>query len=344
MISLFFLILMSNNNVVSTQKQYEVSIAVGSTVGYSGNLGKATSAQLNTPYGIFLDGLNNIYVADSGNIRIRKVNNSTGIITAFAGSGVKGDSGDNAVAASAQFNTPTSITAYTNGNIYVVDSINNNIRRIDVNTNIIYSFYKNGIFLFLFLVFFYFFILFFFQCLALNGSFDIKFDTSGYLYAANTGENKIIRITDTGSNEVTVVGTGSTGDGSSATNAKLRLPKGIAFDASGNLYIADTGNHRIRKVVGSTINTVVGSGTLGYNGDNIAATLAQLNFPISVELDSNSNIYIADSGNKRIRFVDVATNIISTIVGDGSTGYNPQQIKLDNSGNFYFSDTNFDVM
>src|SRR5207247_45886 len=114
---------------------------------------------------------------------------------------------------------------------------------------------------------------------------------------------------------------GSTlGDGGAATSASLNFPTGVALDASGNLYIADTDNHRIRKVAAATgiITTVAGNGSLGFAGDGGAATSALLKSPTGVALDASGNLYIADQVNHRIRTVGAATGIITTVAGNGN--------------------------
>lgn len=152
-------------------------------------------------------------------------------------------------------------------------------------------------------------------------------------------------------------GTGSPGykgDGIIALNAAVHHPQGVAVDFLGNVYIADSANNRIRKVMVDTgiIITVAGSGITGYNGDGIIATSAKLFFPTSVAIDGSYNIYIADNMNHRIRKVTVLDNIITTVAGTGSYGYNgdgikatsaklnaPNGIALDTSNNIYIADT-----
>lgn len=154
----------------------------------------------------------------------------------------------------------------------------------------------------------------------------------------------------------TIAGSGTTlGDGGLATSALLMSPRGVAIDGAGNIYIAEWNNHKIRKVTASTgiITTIAGTGTAGYNGDNIPATSAELNKPFSVALDAAGNIYIADGYNNRVRKVIVSTGIITTIAGDSIAGYNgdniaattaelnrPTSVALDASGNIYIADYN----
>ena len=122
----------------------------------------------------------------------------------------------------------------------------------------------------------------------------------------------------------TVAGNGTagfTGDGGPATAARLKKPGGVALDAAGNLFIADTWNHRIRKVTpGGVISTVAGNGTLGFSGDGGPATAAQLNYPSDMAVDAAGNLFIADTGNHRIRKVTPG-GVISTVAGNGTAGF-----------------------
>ena len=179
-------------------------------------------------------------------------------------------------------------------------------------------------------------------------------DGSGNLYIADQLNNRLRKVAPDGT-ITTLAGTGTsgyTGDGSAATSAKLYHPCGVALDSAGNLYIADTANHVVRKVAtGGTITTVAGSGTAGFAGDGAAATSAQLNTPIGLAVDAAGNLYIADSGNLRIRKV-AAGGTITTVAGNGFSGRsgdggaatsaslgNPQGVAVDAAGNLFIADT-----
>jgi len=197
------------------------------------------------------------------------------------------------------------------------------------------------------------------------GTNDVAFDSVGNLYVADAPGCRIWRVrADTGLIS-TVAGTGTggyNGDGIPATSAKLNWPTGVAVDDAGNVYISDVGNFRIRKVSAATglISTVAGTGTWGYNGDGIPATSAQLVlepgcppcWSPGIAVDGAGNIYIADSGNNRVRKVSAATGLISTVAGNGTGAYNgdgipatsayvnrPARIALDVAGNIYIADS-----
>jgi trimeric autotransporter adhesin len=192
---------------------------------------------------------------------------------------------------------------------------------------------------------------------ALNYPYGVAVDSSGNIYIADTDSYRIRMVTKSTGIISTVAGTGSysySGDGGQATSASLRIPGGVAVDASGNIYIADTYNYRIRMVTKSTgiISTVAGSGPYGYSGDGGQATSAALFYPYGVAVDALGNIYIADSSNYRIRMVTKSTGIISTVAGTGYSGYSgdggqatsaalfyPYGVAVDASGNIYIADS-----
>jgi hypothetical protein len=158
-----------------------------------------------------------------------------------------------------------------------------------------------------------------------------------------TGRHTIRKSNAAGSGTTTTyVGSSDTPGSTEGTlgNARFNFPSTIAIDTLTNIFVADTSNNKIRKVTiaTTTVSTVVGTATNGYNGDGVKATNAQLNLPYGVDVDSLGNIYIADTGNNRIRFVNISTSIITTLL----TGYTPQYIDTDKFGNSYFSDLSTD--
>jgi hypothetical protein len=159
----------------------------------------------------------------------------------------------------------------------------------------------------------------------LNKPRGIAFDSSNNMYIADCANNRIRKVTYTTGIITTVAGTGTGGyNGEGTATAKpIYFPRDVALDSAGNLYIADTSNNRIRKVTsGGTISTIAGTGTGGYNSEG-TATSCQINYPEGICFDSNNNLYIADTGNNRIRMVVLTSGLISTIAGNGTAGYDP---------------------
>jgi len=277
------------------------TVAGNGTFGFSGDGGPATSAQLNAPFGVALDSAGHLYIADTGNQRIRKVDAETGIITTVAGNGSFGFSGDGGPATSAQLKNPFSVAPDSAGHLYIADLGNQRIRKVDTGTGIMTTVAGNRSFGF--------------SgdggpatSAQLHAPLDVALDSAGHLYIADLG-NRRIRKVDTGTGIITTVaGNGSfgiSGDGVPATSARLASPLGVALDSAGHLYIAENFTHRIRKVDALTgiITTVAGNGSFGFSGDGGPATSAQLNLPVGVALDSADHLYIADLQNRRIRKV-----------------------------------------
>ncbi len=325
------------------------TVAGNEILGYSGDYGTAITASLNKPFGVAIDVAGNIYIADSGNKRIRKVTASSGIITTVAGNGTYGFSGDNGTATAAKLTDPFGVALDAAGNIYLADRSNNRIRKVTVATSIITTLAGNGTSGFSGdnVVA---------TSAILSQNIGVALDNTGNIYIADTNNSRIRKVSATSGIITTVAGNGTngfSGDNGTATAAKLSDPFGVALDAAGNIYI--TNNFSIRKVTASTgiITTVAGNGILGYSGDNGSAITASLNRISGVALDVSGNIYIADSGNNRIRKVTVATGIITTIAGNGIASFSgdnsvatsaslssPSGVALDAAGNIYIADSN----
>jgi len=255
----------------------------------------ATGAELSYPFGLATDATGNVFVADSHNYMVRELVKSSSLLNFFAGTGVGGYSGDGGAALSAQLNVDYGVTKDSAGNVYIADSGNCLVRKV-TTAGIISTF----------------------AGVELNG---------------------------------TSVQCGYTGDGGPATSAKLYQPTALAIDKSGAVYIADTSEHVVRKVASGTITTIAGIGGLaGYSGDGGPATSALLYSPEAVAVDPSGNVFIADYNNCRIREVNGATGIITTIAGTGVCGFTgdglatsnaveyPQGLAVDANDNLFISD------
>ena len=321
-----------------------------------GDNGAALSAQLNNPQGVAVDSAGNIYIADSGDHRIRVVS-STGTISNYAGTGNPCNPnigcGDGGAATLANLSNPFQISLDASANLFLTDPSVNSIREVNASTQIIATvagnghsgFNGDGILA---------------TTALLNASRGVTVDASGNVYVADTG-NERIRKFQVGGNISSPAGGGSGNDGSTATSAILGAGRGVALDSAGNLYIADTYNNRIREVTPSnppttygTINTIAGTGIAGFYGKGTPLS-AGLSFPSSVAVDSANNVYFADTGNFVIRKYDPVNNVITTVAGkaqqacrvlpcgDGgpatsATFGQPTSVALDSAGNIYVAD------
>ena len=289
------------------------------TLAGTGNAGSrsggasATEMELNSPCGVTVDTSGNVYVADRGNHRVRKIDLAGGITT-VAGTGELGFSGNGGQAAGAQLAYPTGVAVDTSGNVYVADRGNHRVRKVDAAGGITtvagtgeLGFSGDGG-----------------QAAGAQLAYPagVAVDASGNVYVADRGNHRVRKV-DAAGGITTVAGTGElgfSGDGGQAAGAQLAYPTGVAVDASGNVYVADRGNHRVRKVdAAGGITTVAGTGELGFSGDGGQAAGAQLAYPTGVAVDASGNVYVADRGNHRVRKIDAAGGI-TTVAGMGQLG------------------------
>ncbi len=271
--------------------------AAAAPIGPASAAGEAIStvagpeAQLSHPGAVVLDRNGNTYIADTNNHRIRKLSADGTTITTIAGTGTEGSSNGNGSPTSTQLRYPSGLAVDQAGNVYIADTLNHRIRKLSAD----------------------------------------------------------------GTTITTIAGTGTEGSSNgngSPTTVQLSRPNGLALDAAGNLYIADTNNHRIRKLSadGTTITTIAGTTTHGNADGNGIPTNVQLNFPHSVAVDAAGNVYFADTFNHRVRKLNAAGTAVTTIIGTGNEGRtlsSPTQTRLrypwgvavDRFGNVFVSDT-----
>jgi len=277
---------------------------------FSGDGGSATRANLSLPTSVAVSKDGSLYVADASNARIRKVS-AAGVITTFAGSGVPGSSGDGGPAIAASM-VPFGVAIDAAGNVYFTDSFANNLRKVSPagvinlvagNGESDYS-GDNGPAI----------------AAALNFPTGVAVDDAANIYIADSGNNRIRKVSTDGI-ITTIAGNGKTdyaGDNGPATAAALNYPSGVAIDRVGSIYVADSSNNRIRHVSpAGVITTFAGNGSVGYSGDGLRATDFALDYPTGVAIDGQGNLYIADSGNYRIRKVS-PTGSIATLAGIGN--------------------------
>ncbi len=414
------LVLDSGGNIYVTagQRVFKVDTSGTLTVvagigvsGFSGDGGPATNASLSGPSDVAVDGAGNLFIADRGNGRVRRVDAATGIISSIAPSigspgqsptgvavlsdgrvlwsdfvahvirrldsplvatvvagtaGLSGFSGDGGAATGATLANPFDVAVDAQDNIFIADLNNRRIRKVTAATGQISTVAGNGTFCNTFL------------CgeggLAINaGSGANSFQTAtvdpfGNIFISDQGNNVVRRVDGVTGIITTVAGVfggGSfSGDGARASLAHFNIPVGMAFDAAGNLYVADSSNNRVRrvtpgvdgKVTGAAdeiISTFAGNGSATFGGDGFAAVAASLGGPLGPAIDGAGNIFISDFTNRRIRRVDAVTGIMTTFAGNGVSAFGgdngpaagasfngPLGLSFDAAGNLFVADNN----
>jgi sugar lactone lactonase YvrE len=340
------------NNTVRKYSNSTLSVYAGTGVsGSTGDGGLATAARLASPYGVALDSVNALYLTDMSNCVVRRVDPATGIITKYAGTYTPGFSGDGSAAVAATLSFPRGLALDPSNNLYICDTGNSRIRRIDYATGIISTIAGNGLERYAgdngpgYLA-------------SLSSPTGVTTDAAGNLYIADKNNNCIRFLNVTTGYITTVAGqpprAGYEGNYTFASAALLSTPTQVSYDLpSGNLYIADDGNSRVRILdTGATIiYDYAGNGSPASYGDNIPVANAVFGSINSVVTDANNDIYVADGLGNTIRKVTVATGIINTVVGTGQPSYSadgpgtttgihePNGMGLDTYNNIAFCDT-----
>ena len=324
----------------------------------------ATSGFILAPQGIALDNVGNFYFAASGDNKIYKVTAGSGVITTVAGTGAGSYGGNGGQATSAMLFGPMGVTLDTAGDILIADTRNNRIRKITMSTGLITTVagdgnqgdYQDNVAA---------------TRTSLYSPYDVAVDPSGNMFIADAGYGLIRKVTASTGIMTTIAGTATYGDrfrvSYIATKYFIESPTGVALDTAGNVYVAG-GKPFIFKIDVRTgnISIVAGTGPYltgieGYNDDDILATTAKLNNPTKIAFDASGNMYISDSGNRRIRKVTASTGIITTVAGTGGAPlssmtlidgglataaslYTPSGIAVDTAGNFYFADRDYNLV
>ncbi|MFD8232973.1 RICIN domain-containing protein [Streptomyces sp. NPDC059696] len=286
----------NNHRVRKITTDGKISTVAGTgSAGFSGDNGPAVAAQLNWPREVAVDSAGAVYIADGNNHRVRKVT-PDGRISTVVGTGAAGFSGDDGPATAARLNLPTGVAVDSGGTLYVSEYHNNRVRKITtdgristfVGTGAVGAGGDGGPAV----------------SAQLNRPHALAVDGTGALYIADYANHRVRKVTADGKIS-TVAGAGASGfsgDDGPATAARLNGPVGVAVDSAGDLYIADYGNHRVRRVAADEkISTVAGTGTAGFGGDGGPAAKAQLYHPYGLALDCVDTLYIADHVNNRLR-------------------------------------------
>ncbi len=326
---------------------YTIKTLIGTgTTGYTADGSGGSTAQLASPFGIAVDSSGNLFITDQVNNRIRKLA-TDGSLSTVAGNGTAGFGGDgeSATGTKAEINYPEGLALDSSGTIYIADTGNCVIRKVSggnistiIGTSATCGYAGNNV-------------LATTSGILMNVAAAVALDSSGNLYIADT-KNNVIRKYDTKGYLNTIAGIGTAdfqGDGGLATFAAINNPEGIAVDSAGNVYIADTGNHRIRMIsTKGIITTVAGNGLGKFAGDGGLAVNASLFHPKGIAVDAAGNLYIADTFNNRIRAV--MNGAIVTIAGktqgysgDGGAALSaqlngPVAMVVNSAGAIYVSD------
>jgi uncharacterized protein (TIGR03437 family) len=300
----------------------------------------AVNARLEGPTGVTVDRSGTIYFVEAGigsgtglaqgDYRVWKVS-TEGVLTTLAGNGIPNYSGDG-TAAAAQLNGPAGVAVGASGVVYIADTLNQRVRAVTPGGPLT-TLAGSGVAGFngeIELP----------RIALLNRPLGVAADALGNWYVADTANNRVRKV-QPGGNLFTIAGNGNAsyfGDGGPAAKGSVNQPEGVAVDPLGNVYIADTLDHAVRKVTpDGVITTLAGNGNPGYSGDGGPATQAHLTQPRGVAVDTNGNVYVADTGNNQVRRIDALGTI--TTVDTGGALVDPRGVAVDRAGNLYIADT-----
>jgi sugar lactone lactonase YvrE len=295
----------TSGNKVNAQCRIITTVGGTATAGYTGDGGAATSARISNPAYMLTDASCNYYIADWNNFAIRKVN-SSGIISTLVGTGTSGTTGDGGAATAATITTPGGMAFDASGNFYFSDLLNNRIRKINTS-GVISNFAGTGAagntgdggpa-----------------SAATFNRPYGIVFDAAGNMIVADQYNHRIRKISPSGTVSG-FAGTGTLGfrDTSVATAAQFYYPQCLYMSSTGDLYVDDNSNHRIRKISPSgVVSTFAGNGTVGSTGDGGAATAARIHWFGGMTMDPAGNLYFAETQGNKIRYINTS-GIINTI-------------------------------
>ncbi len=306
-----------------------ISTLLGTGVlgGFGGDGQPAISGKIASNGGIAADSAGNIYIADGGNQRVRKIS-AAGILTTFAGTGIAGSGGDGGLASIAKLSSPGGVAVDAAGNVYIADTGNGSIRKVAPDGTI--------------------------TTRVLTGNVQtVAAEADGTLYIGSG--NALLKLQPGATTPFVLAGdintAGFSGDGGTALKALMRGPIFGAPDGKGNVYISDSGNARIRKITpDNVIRTVGGNGNYRYTGENVLALAAPLNLPYGIAVDASGAVYFSERTGHRVR--KVKNGILSTVAGTGQPAFSgdrssaafaainsPQGLAFDTAGNLYIADT-----
>ena len=318
--------------------------------GYSGDGEPATEAKINSPFGVTKGPAGSLYICDTMNHAVRKVDGKTGIITTFAGTGRKGYSGDGGLATKAEINEPYEVRFNEAGDLFIVEMKNHIVRRVDAKTHRISTVAgvgKAGIsgdrgpaFK-----------------ARLNRPHSIQFGPEGKLYICDIGNHRIRQVNLKTGRIETFAGTGErkkTPDGAPIAGTPLNGPRAIDFDAQGQMWLAlREGNAVYRlNLKTKTIHHEAGTGKKGFTGNGGPAKMATLSGPKGIAVGPRGNVFLADTESHSVRMINRKTGILELIAGDGRRGNGPEGnprtcrmdrlhgIFVDGTGAVFVGDTN----